>query len=398
MKLFFSPTTLQGDIWALAWYYQQRLEAGDDIDLAISVDNVKSYLENPLQKILPFSVPLIERTGWLFQNKIKSFNPDFLFCDNHLPSRKVFQNLVYLWHGFGWKEQRADIEFNTVHSDLDSLVGGVKNPSPNFIHQCYGNFELQHRVEFTQFHESNCLNMGMLYADYLLNPPVTRAQAAEFYPFKDATRPCVLLGFTWGFGRVFERWDVQEVELIDRLLKYLADREVNVIFRLHDRKRYEPEYQKMLENAANRYGNVFLKYKDHEMDNLLDVVMSDVIVSNFSGIIVYAYFTGAASIHINPMGLSDESHPLYRFKRGKQVLDTRASYMWKMPPEENGGMLASCEEELFASLEKAIDNPSCCQEISREFNKKYMETTDGNRCSSLDGYLRSWHSSGQKPV
>ncbi|MBU1240739.1 UDP-N-acetyl glucosamine 2-epimerase [Myxococcota bacterium] len=396
MKVCFYPTTMQGDIYAMAQYYQEKINSGSNDEMLLVVDDYKDFLEEPVCRHLPFNVEFVERSSLFAMSKIKKFDPDFLFIDNHIPSKKVFRNLVYLWHGFGWKEQRADIEFVTVHEQLDKLVGGVREPNPHFIHQTYGQFEKDHRWEFTKFHPENCLNMGMLYSDMLMKPKVSREEIAAYYPFEHKDRKTVLLGFTWGFGEVFKNWDMEEEAILSRLFSLLAERETNVIFRLHDKKRYEPRYLSFLEEISSRYGNIYLKYKNVGRDNYFDVLLSDLIVSNFSGIVVYAYFTGVPSIHIHPYGLRDDTDYLLRFRRKKQMVDTSAKYMWKMGPEENGGMLARSAEQFFSQVEKALDDRDCCRDISKKFNEKYMETSTGATCENLDRYLTQWHG-GTKP-
>lgn len=397
MRVLFSPTTMQGDIYAFAQHLGERVAAGDELDVVVAVDDAAAYEREPIHRLVPLRVTLWERSDRRFLKQVKAFDPDFLVVDNHLPDKPVFRNLVYLWHGFGWKEQRAEIEFRSVHKDLDGLIGGVRAPNPRFIHQCYGAFEREHRVRFTRFAAENCRVMGNLYADLLVNRPVSRDRIAELYPFAPGARKTVLLGFTWGFGEVFAHWGVDESVLIRRLLDHLADRDCNVIFRLHDKKRYESRYLETIESAARRYSNVLLKYKDVGRDNLLDVHMSDVIVSNFSGIVVYAYFTGAPSIHIHPFGETTGDKPLLRFKRGRAVVDGDASYVWKMPAEENGGLLSRNVGELFAHLDRALAEPTCCHDAAAKFNARYQETSDGARCPALYEYLQAWHGAGVKP-
>ena len=388
---------MQGDIYALARYYEQRVAAGEEIEVVIGVDDAVAYREEPINRLLPLGTELWERGGRRFEKRVRDFDPHFFFIDSHLPRKRIFRNLIHLWHGFGWKEHRAEVEFAGQHRKIRRLVGSVTEPNGAFIHQCYGEFELEHRVRYSRFARENCQVMGMLYADLLIDPPVTREQIREFYPFENPDRKTVLLGFTWGFGRVFDHWDVDESEIMDRLFTRLAEREVNVIFRLHDRWRYDARYLRMLERCAARFGNIFLKYKDAERDNLFDCLLADVIVSNFSGLVVYACYTGSASLHLHPFGTNPDHRPLYRALLGRAWRDKRADYAWKMPPEENGGLLAATEEELFERLDEAIDDPTCCQERAKSFVAKYMESTDGDCCARLDTYLRAWHEGGVKP-
>lgn len=397
MRVLISPTTMQGDIYALAHYLERRMRQGAPLEVVVALDAPRAYRKEPIHTVVPLELPLWDRSSFGFQRRVKKFAPHFWVADNHLPKTRCFDDLIYLWHGFGWKEQRAKVEFRSVHAELERLIGSVKQNNPKFIHQCYGAFEKEHRVLHTEFHPDNCLVMGNLYADLLVRPPVSRAQLAPLYPFGNNGKATVLLGFTWGFGEIFAHYGQDEGRLIERLLDFLAERDANVIFRLHDRRRYRRGYLRTLMKSAARYPNVVIKFKDVDRDNLADVLMSDVIVSNFSGIVVYAYFTGAASVHLDPFAGATGPQPLLRFSGGKAVVDSGHNYVWKMPPEENGGLLARDVESLFDMLARALDDPSCCRSRSRSFTNRYMETSDGRCCERFYQYLERWHRTGQKP-
>ena len=54
-----------------------------------------------------------------------------------------------------------------------------------------------------------------------------------------------------------------------------------------------------------------------------------------------------------------------------------ARFIWKLPPEEHGGLLARSFDELQAQLDQAFADPDCCQEVARTFLDRHMLGADG---------------------
>jgi CDP-glycerol glycerophosphotransferase (TagB/SpsB family) len=154
---------------------------------------------------------------------------------------------------------------------------------------------------------------------------------------------------------------------------------------LHDSFRFDKEYRGFLGSLANRYDNVLIKYKNHHPDNLLDLQISDCLITNFSSIANLFYATGRPTIHIYPVKHADEEF-LWRNKTFAGVYKKRvnsARYIWKLDPEENGGLLANDFEELQEQVEYSIEHPDCCRGATEEFLDKYMLGADGGNCERI---------------
>ena len=140
-----------------------------------------------------------------------------------------------------------------------------------------------------------------------------------------------------------------------------------------------------LDILTKRHPNVLLKFKDRDPDNLLDMMVSDILITNFSSIANLFYATGRPTLHIYPVKSEDEE---FQWKQST-VLGMRTKkldsvkYIWKLPPEENGGLLARDFEMLIEQLEEAFNDPECCKESSQAFLDKYMLGADGKSCERI---------------
>ncbi|HPK72130.1 MAG TPA: hypothetical protein PLN93_09335, partial [Vicinamibacterales bacterium] len=73
--------------------------------------------------------------------------------------------------------------------------------------------------------------------------------------------------------------------------------------------------------------------------------------------------------------------------RTRRLPSVRAA--WKLPPEENGGLVAASPSELLAQVELALEDPECCRARSRAFIERYMTAADGRNCERIFEALRS---------
>jgi hypothetical protein len=55
----------------------------------------------------------------------------------------------------------------------------------------------------------------------------------------------------------------------------------------------------------------------------------------------------------------------------------KARYIWKLPPQENGGLLAHSFDELLAQVDQALDDPRCCEAPAQAFLDQHMLGADG---------------------
>ena len=168
-------------------------------------------------------------------------------------------------------------------------------------------------------------------------------------------------------------------------MSHISAHNANVILRLHDSFRFEKAYLRQLQELGSRHPNVMLKFKDKSPDNYLDMQVSDILISNFSSIANLFYATGRPSIHVYPVRDADEAFTWRRlsFTGVKKSEVEKARFIWKLAPEENGGLLARSFTELKEQIDQAFDDPACCEVASRDFLDKYMLGADGKSCERI---------------
>ena len=381
LKVCFWTTTFQADVWALTRYMckDERFEP------LVVVENRAGFLREPIQQLLPISCQLLDKDAKDTVRRAQDFAPDVTIVDNLFPKKKLSPKVFVLWHGFGWKGPNDIKEFSRKHKHIKRLSGSSSmEPNENFIWQCFGPTDLEHRNAVSGFARENLRSLGAAFTDELLAGSISRAQALQQYPKLAGAKRVGLVALTWHYGRAFSHWG-EDMELFRRLFDHMAQRQCAPILRMHDRKRFEPAYLRELEQLVASHPRAVLKFKDEDRDSLLDLVASDFIISNFSSILNYYYATRKPSIHVYPVSAADEVFMWRRWKRGKvRVKKTpSAYYVWKLPPEENGGLLARSFDEMLAATDRALDEPLCCKETSDTFIERHMAPVDGQVCERI---------------
>jgi hypothetical protein len=358
----------------------------------VALDRPEDYAEEPIQRLLPLRCPTVDRQARDASKLIEAFAPEVVIVDNHFPAVRLAPRLFVLWHGFGWRGPNDRKEFAEVYKSIRKLTGErADRPNERFLWQCFGPTDLEHRNQVSGFDRSNLASLGSAFTDDLLSGAVDRETALDAYPPEMRSKRVALLAFTWHYGRVFSHWG-DDIELFRRLLAHLEDQGWAAILRLHDRHRYEPAYLDALSGLVAGRDDVLLKFKDQERDNLLDLTVADLMVSNFSSILNYFYATGRPSIHVYPVSAADEATIWRIWKRGKvrEKKIPRADYIWKLPPEENGGVIARSFEELLDLVTRAAVEPDCCAAASRAFIDKHMAPVDGHTCRRIADAILSF--------
>ncbi|MBN2527928.1 MAG: CDP-glycerol glycerophosphotransferase family protein [Deltaproteobacteria bacterium] len=381
IKVVLWTTTFQADILALARYMCRDAR----FEPLVVLQDKEAFLKEPIQKLLPVTCPMLERDDKDTLKQIKAFHPHVTVVDNHFPPKKLSQKLFVLWHGFGWKGPNDVPEFATIHKSIKKLTGASSMaPNDNFMWQCFGPTDLEHRHHVSGFAKENLASLGAAFTDELLQQPVSREEALEFYPDLPKGKKVALIALTWHYGKAFAHWG-DDFDIFTRILDYLKEKNCAAIIRMHDRKRFESEYLERLESLVAERDDVIIKFKDRDRDSMLDLVVSDVMVSNFSSILNYYYATLKPSIHVYPVKSSDEAFLWRTWKKGKIRVRTveNADYVWKLPPEENGGLMAKSLDELLMAFDKALTSPDCCQTQSRTFCERHMAPVDGRTCDRI---------------
>jgi hypothetical protein len=375
-------TTIQANIYSLARYLAAHRDRFEPI---VVLPDLKQYEQEPIWSLGRPDCLMLDHDAPDCLDRIEALRPQVTVVDNHYPPRKLSPSLLNVWHGFGWKGPEDKQQFADVYAHIERLTGiSPDKPNPYLRWITAGPTNLTHRIRVTGFHPSNVEALGQAYVDDVGNVPWSRESLLTYYPAEFQHKRIALFAPTWHFGRIFAHWGA-DLTILGRLFSFLAERNTALIMRMHDRARFEPDYLSALESLAARYPNVLLKYKDRNQDNLIDLTVSDLMISNYSSILTYFYGTGKPSIHIEPVDRSAQASVYRYWKRGK-VRTTRTadkSYIWSLDPNENGGLVAESVEDLLACIEKALENPDCCIERSKAFIARHCAPYDGKNCERI---------------
>lgn len=387
MRVAFWSTTFQADNQVLACH----LAAQPGVDVLVAMTAPDRYETEPVNRLLPLAARVIDRDARGAEREVKSFAPDVLVVDNHLPKQRLADRLYVLWHGFGW---RID-DLSRMRKELATLVGDVTRPSPNFRWHAVGDWDREYRIQHSQLAQENVLALGAPYSDLLLpdselSSRLSRADLAQHYTIPIDRRPTVLIGLTWHHGGAFGHWG-DEASLLATLCERIGAMNANVLLRMHDRHRYESAYLKLVDRVASQHAHVQVKFKSDSPDSLIDLLVSDVAVSNYSSLLNHFYYTGRPSVHIDPTP-NDGRTAHYRelkwgFVRKREITDENEQ--WKLAPDEIGGLRARSFDELCAMIEQGLREPDCCKDKSRAFVERYITGADGSsRARAAEALLR----------
>jgi hypothetical protein len=372
-------TTLGADLLSLVRWLDRR----EDVELRVVLDDPDLFKRQRVAQLYPLRCPLIRRRRWHGLIGLPGFRPHVTVLDNWVPSRAPSRAGFVLWHGFGWKGPNDRLEFATLHRQLGRCWGDPLQPNTRFRWHCFGPSDFEHRTKISGFAPENCRVVGAASHDDLIRPFDRQTVAAD-YSFDVVNTKTVLFAPTWHYGDVFAHWG-KDAALLDAFVGHVRSRGANLVFRLHDRFRFPPDYLATVESIARRWGNVRLEYKSEAPDNYVSMQIADVLVTNFSSIANLYYATRRPTIHIYPVRSEDEAFiwRTYTSKGPRERTLPSVRYIWKFPPEQNGGLLARSFDELLRQLDLALDDPDCCREKADAFLTDHMLGADGHVCERI---------------
>ena len=381
MNVLVWATTFGADLWSLTRYLAER----SDVRVRVVLSDPARFLREPVNRLLPVRAELIRRQHRHSLLGVRAFDADVTIMDNRVPLRAKSKTGFILWHGFGWKGPNDEVEFAWLHNSIARNWGSAKVPNPRFRWQAFGPWDAKHRSEVSRIHSDNIRLLGAASHDDL-REPLDRTRVKDAYPFDVVARPTVLIAPTWHYQEVFAHWGSDQ-ELLERLLLHLQRRGANVVLRLHDSFRFSAKYVKFLRELGTRHTRVLVKFKDEAPDNYLDLQMADVLITNYSSIANLYYATERPTIHIYPVRSADEQFMWHQHtvlgQRKRRVRSVR--YVWKLPPEEHGGLLARSFDSLLERVDLALDDPGCCRAAARTFLDTHMLGADGrNRARAFN--------------
>lgn len=391
-RVCFWSSGFQADTQALALHLSRR--AGWEVTVAL--EHPERYAAEAVNRLFPLGARVVDRAERGLSRSLQREGFDLLIVDNHLPDEAIAPRLLVLWHGFGW---RVD-DLTAMRKELSRLVGDPTRPNPALRWQAFGEWDRDYRVNHSRLAPENVIPLGSAYSDLLLaagapgaRNPVRddlRRLMRDAYPV-DLTRPSILLGLTWHHGSALAQWG-DDRELLARLFDHAETRGANVLLRMHDRHRFEAGYLREVEQLAAIRPNVRLTYRSDHPDSLVDLLLSDVMVSNYSSLLNAFYYTRRPTIHLDPHTPGQRGFVYRRWKRGslREERVDRADQVWKLDPGEIGGLRARSFEAALEQIDGALADPDCCVELSRRFTDRYITGADGRTCERIGGYLEGW--------
>jgi hypothetical protein len=387
MRVCFWSTTFQSDNHALA-----VLLADQGHDVTVVMAKPADFAKEPINQLVPLRAAILDRDAAATERRLREESFDVLIADNHLPRFLPAERLFVLWHGFGW---RVD-DLATMRGELRKLVGDVTRQNPRFRWQAFGDWDREYRITHSELDSDNVVALGAPGPDWLrpdsaLSRRFDRAGVQHAYSI-DLRKPVVLVALTWHHGGSVGHWGDEE-QLLTRFVEHVATRGASVLLRMHDRERYTSDYVALVTRVAERArGTLMLKWKSESPDNCVDLLVSDVCVSNYSSVLDAFYFTERPSIHVDPHDVNADSHTTYRLFCGLPIpvrVKERA-HIWKLAPDEHGGLRAQSFDELLSQLDRALSDPTCFRERARAFTRRYVTSADGESAARTIAYLTQW--------
>ena len=391
MRVLIWATTLQADILALALCLDQHPEH------ELLASNLDAYLAEPIAKVRPLQSKVIDRLKADVEGEVALFKPDVTVIDNHFPGFKCSTHIVKMWYGLGWKAPSKKA-LSSYYKDVRRLTGlGPDEKNPFFMAQCYGEHDRNWRIKGMRFHPDNCVIVGMPFADLIMKPPYTKQELKDHYTIDIERRKTLLVNFTWHYGNIVSyqpglighikrTLNIGSLNGSDEVfLRNLCEKafaqNADVLFCMHDRWRYSEDYLAIYKGLKASYGKrIQIKHKDEHPDNLADLCVADVMVSNLSSFITFFYHRKNPSIHLCPVPRSVKNINFARLsKRRRDIVYRRANrdqgYM--ADPADNGGMTAYSRDECLKMISAGLGDQNICVAETEAFIAKRIHKADG---------------------
>jgi hypothetical protein len=398
MRVLVWATHLQTDILAVAAY----LDRSPDVDLLIVTPGAEVFLREPYARLKPFSAPVLDRDDPATHDRVMAFRADIAVADNHVPPRGYAQRLFYMWHGLGWKA-RSRLDLHVFYHQVQQLTGvDPRTPNSSFLAQCYGPTDQEWRVSNWGLPHSACAPVGMAFSDLLLQPPYSKQDIASEFRIDVMRRKTVALAITWHYAGIFARqpkfgrlagsissWHAYQNDLrfLRRTIELVQKRGANLLICLHDRHRYDPRFLEMVYSVAGESDMVEIRFKSEHPDNLADLLVADVMISNLSSFISYFYVLGRPAIHILPAQGDVVERATMLFSRFRMNMRVRNGSAWMLDPRDVGGSTAANSEEALQQLKAVLHEPTSGEKATA-WLRRHVPLVDGKAAERAHHFLR----------
>lgn len=385
-------THFQTDILALAVH----LDACADVELLIVATDTAAFRREPIARALRLWARVLDRNDSRTMRRVRAFGADVAVADNHVPPKGTAPRLFYMWHGLGWKA-RSRLDLATFYLQVRRLTGtDPRRVNRRFMAQCYGPVDRDWRIGDWELPRTACIETGMAFAALLRDPPYDQAALAAQYRIDVARRKTVLLSITWHTGGIFA--GSNDGRFVQDLLSAVRGRGADLLICLHDRHRYPAPLIAQLEALASTEPGCELRFKSDHPDNLCDLLVADVMVSNLSSFLAYFYVLGRPAIHIVP----DPAAPIERvtmlFSRFRLRRRVRTEAAWMIDPADTGGPRASDAQATIAATLAALDDPAPGAAAAKAWLERHVPSLDDQAPARIKRALDALCSGGAADV
>lgn len=382
IRVLIWATHLQTDILALA----AHLDRCPDVALLIVAGDAPAYRREPIDAALALAASVLDRGDPATIAQVRAFAADVVVADNHVPPKGVASRLFYMWHGLGWKA-RSRIDLAVFYQQVKRLTGvDPRRPNPRFLAQCYGPTDRAWRVREWKLPAEACPEVGMAFAALLRAPPYDKREIAAAYAIDVLSRTTVLLSITWHSGGIFDGGET-DLSLVARLIATTSARNANLLVCLHDRHRYAPSLVSGIEALVAAAAHAELRFKSEHPDNLADLLVADVMVSNLSSFLAYHYVSGRPAIHIVPHRKKSVERVAMLLSRFRVRRKVKADEAWMIDPADTGGVCVSCIEDTLHAVNAALDDPRPGAEAAAAWLARHVPRLDENAAQRIKDSL-----------
>ena len=382
IRVLIWATHLQTDILAVA----AHLDDCPDVALLIVAGDAAAYRREPIATALALTARVLDRGDPATLAQVRAFGADVVVADNHVPPKGVAPRLFYMWHGLGWKA-RSRLDLAVFYRQVKRLTGSdPRRPHPQFLAQCYGPTDRAWRVREWKLPAEACPEVGMAFAALLRDPPYDKEAIAPRYAIDVLRRKTVLLSITWHSGGIFDGGKA-DLDLVARLIATSSARNANLLVCLHDRHRYAPSLVSGLEALVATAANAELRFKSEYPDNLADLLVADVMVSNLSSFLAYHYVLGRPAIHIVPHRDKPVERVAMLLSRFRVFRKVKADEAWMIDPADTGGIRVSCIDDTLRAVNAVLDDPQPGAKAAAAWLARHVPRQDGNAAQRIKDSL-----------
>jgi hypothetical protein len=388
MRVLIWATTFGADLWALT----QALEARA-ISVRVAMPEPRAFLAQAVAHLGPLGARPVATTLARSLFGSPCFRPDVTVLDETPPWRAPSLRGLVLWRLAGAPAAPGA----TLWRRLAWAFEDPRRPTQRLRWACHGPMDLLRHTASGGVHPDNCVTVGVPSHDHL-RAPFDKARARAFYPFMLAGRPTVLFVSTSEDAAPLARWGDAE-DLLDRLLDHLGRRGANVILRLPSRAALSPAGLARARAHRRRHAHLLLKFDDTHPDDLVDMQVSDLLLTDAAPAAVRFLATGRPIIHLDPPG-RPTSDRLGALGRGSARADVSVGLRaWlegadgprRGPTPRGGELMPGCRAHdlrgLLRHLDEGLSAPEARREDARAFLDRHLLGADGRACDRLAATL-----------